>query len=117
MQGKPPRSSSLALFLKMFSDAGVPIFDSLRKTEALSRRFARDRFEAHVIEAIGRLDVTAKARIQSARTIMLSFDLALDYVLSDDWAELLRSRQWKRSRRRGAGDADALAATRRKETN
>ena len=117
LQGKPRRSSSLAIFLKMFTDAGVPLFDSLRKTEALSRRFARDRFEAHVAEVIGRLDITAKARIGSANAIMLSFDLALDYVLSDDWAELLGSNQRKRSRRRGVGAADALAATRRKETN
>jgi hypothetical protein len=117
LQGKPRRSSSLAIFLKMFSDAGAPLFDSLRETEALSLRFARDRFEAHVAEVIGRLDITAKARIGSAHAIMLSFDLALDDVLPDDWPERRRSPQWKRSRRRDAGVAAALAALRRKETH
>lgn len=92
-EGKPPQSSSLAAFLTLFSEAGVPLRDALRVDEAFVRRLARDRFEAQVTGAIARLDATPQVRIETARTITHAFDEALHFALSADAAELVELTQ------------------------
>jgi hypothetical protein len=81
LEGKPPRSTSLAIFLNLFSQVGAPLEGKLLANEALVLRIARDHFEAQITEALAKLGGTPSERLETASSVVTSFDEAMAHVL------------------------------------